>query len=58
MQQMAHMNNMMNEQYKQAMTHQQQMMMMQQQEWQRAQSEMKLQEWKMQQEFEQINLNV
>ena len=36
-------NNMMNEEYKQAMTHQQHMMMMQEQQFQKAQEEMKLQ---------------
>lgn len=37
MQQMGQMNQMMNEQYMQAMAHQQQMMMMQKQEWEHAQ---------------------
>jgi hypothetical protein len=32
------------------------MMMMQQQQWEHSQQEMKLQQWRMQQEFEQISL--
>ena len=56
MSQMMNANNMMNEEYKQAMTQQQQMMMMHQQEWQKAEEENKLREWQMQQEFEQISL--
>ena len=38
------------------MAHQQHMMMMQQQHWEHAQEDIKLQEWRMQSEFEQIAL--
>jgi hypothetical protein len=53
---MAQMNGMMGEEYKHAMAQQHHIAMMQQHEWQRAQEDMKLQEWRMQQEFEQISL--
>lgn len=38
------------------MAHQHHLMMMQKQEWEKSQEAMKMQEWKMQQEFEQIKL--
>ncbi len=56
MQQGAQMNAMMEGQFNESMAQHQQMMMMQQMEWARAQEEMKLQEWKMQQQFENISL--
>lgn len=43
------MNGMMEAQYNQAMTEQQHMMMMQRMEWNRAQEEAKVQQWRMQQ---------
>ena len=50
------MNAMMEGQFNESMAQHQQMMMMQQMEWARSQEEIKLQEWKMQQEFENISL--
>jgi hypothetical protein len=50
------MNGMMEGQFNESMAQHQQMMMMQQMEWARSQEEIKLQEWKMQQEFENISL--
>ena len=50
------MGQMMNSEYQSAALQHQQMMMMNQAEWSRAQQEMQVHEWRMQQEFEHLKI--